>query len=156
MLTAKEPASRSSSCSAACCPRATPTSGGSSESDTSESRVSPAACPPALTVTTLTGAGTSRINALSSSPATRRSYVPSRALPVAALRVREELELLLVRDLVQLRVEGAGRVALPEQDRRHSGAHHSRAVPAAFADRPVAVRIEAVAEAAAPTMRQEA
>ena len=79
MLTANAPASRRSSWSAAWRPTATPTSGGSRESETSETTVRPAFCPPASTVTTLTGWGTSRINAFSSSPATGRSYVAADA-----------------------------------------------------------------------------
>jgi hypothetical protein len=44
------------------------------DSETSESTVSPAACPATSTVTTLTGDGTSRNRARSSSPGTLESY----------------------------------------------------------------------------------
>src|SRR5207247_560243 len=79
-----------------------------------------------------------------------------RALPVTALRVREDRTLFLVRDLVGRRVEQARRRALPEQDRRHARAHHRRAVLRALADRAVPMRVEAIAEPAAPAVREKA
>ena len=63
MLTAKAHASRSSSWRAACRPSTMPRSGGSSESETIESTVRPADCPPAVTVTTPTGFTTQTFDA---------------------------------------------------------------------------------------------
>src|SRR4249919_166790 len=77
-------------------------------------------------------------------------------LAVTALRVREDRALLLVRDLVELSVVGAGCRALPEQDRHHSWAHHGRAVLGSPSDRPIAVRVEAVTEGARSAVREEA
>src|SRR5262249_55488327 len=81
---------------------------------------------------------------------------PTARLLVAALRVREDRTLFLVRELVERGIERARRLALPEENRRHARAHHRRAVLAALADRAVPVRVEAVAEGSARTVCQEA
>ena len=132
-------------------------SGGSSESDTNESTVSPADRPPAVTVTTLTGAGNLASTLSGRRPPRRRSYAArERPYRWRHFEFPEQLLLLLERDLVQLWVVRPGASALPEQDRRHAGPHHSGAVLAALADRSFAVRVEAVTERAAPAMGQEA
>src|SRR5690242_8730482 len=125
-LIANAPDSRISSSSAAWRPRATATSGGSIESEPKESTVSPAASPETSTVTTPTGAGISRNRARSSSPGTGR--ILRARLLVAALRVREDRTLFLVRERVERWVERSWRGTLPEEDRGHAGTHHGRAV----------------------------
>ena len=73
--TAKPPAARSSSCSAACFAIEIPTSGGSSASGTSEATVRPSRSPSRSTVTTLTPAGWRRITSRSSSPPATRTIL---------------------------------------------------------------------------------
>src|SRR5438105_9496986 len=87
MLTASSPASRSSSCKAASLRIANPTSGGSSDSETSDATVRPRRWPRTSTERTATPAGKRPMTARSSSPPTTpRSYEPAlRALVLAAL-----------------------------------------------------------------------
>src|SRR6185312_1962314 len=76
--TAHSPASRSSSCSAACRATEKPTSGGSSESPTSVTTVSPTRCPPESTVTTATPLGKRPSSERSSSPVSTEPHSPLR------------------------------------------------------------------------------
>src|SRR5438067_4676345 len=132
-----------------------PTSGGSSESETSELTVSPARRPPASATTTETPVGQRRKSARCSAP--RSSTVPS----VASCLVRLALVVLQpcdleVRGLVGGLVVGAGRRALPHHVRRDAGTEDRRAVLRAVAGRMRTVRVEAVTEDARVRVRQEA
>src|SRR5436309_10749862 len=99
-----------------------PTSGGSSESETSELTVSPARRPPASATTTETPVGQRRKSARCSAP--RSSTVPrlaQRCLVRPALVVVQGGD-LEVRSLVGGLVVRAGRRAFPHHVRRHAGA----------------------------------
>ena len=78
-LAANPPACRSSSCSAASRATEIPTSGGSSESESSVPMVRPSRSPSASTVTTATPEGKRRISARRSSPATTSSMFEGQA-----------------------------------------------------------------------------
>src|SRR5205823_637670 len=133
-----------------------PTSGGSSESETSELTVSPARRPPASATTTETPVGQRRKSARCSAP--RSSTVPSVA---ASCLVRLALVVLQPRDL-EIRglvgglVVGAGGRALPHHVRRDAGTEDRRAVLRAVAGRMCTVRVEAVTEDTRVRVRQEA
>src|SRR4029077_3457176 len=124
-------------------------SGGSSESETSEATVNPAAFSPASTVTTATPAGTRRMTARSSSPLTTRAMIRRvtpglgvRALAVAGANlVALGVHLLLERDvgrvLPVVRVEPG---SLPHHVRRHAGPRSGDPVLLAGAGPALAVR----------------
>src|SRR6266550_776772 len=148
-----------------------PTSGGSSESETSELTVRPARRLPASATTTETPVGQRRKSARCSAP--RSSTVPRLAQrtvchcsvpglkPGTVNLVRLALVVvqggdLEVRGLVGGLVVRAGRCAFPHHVRRHAGAEDRRAVLRTVAGRMRAVRVEAVTEDARVRVRQEA
>src|SRR6266498_3209316 len=132
MLTTKPPARCRSSCIAASRAIETPTSGGSSESETSEPMVSPSRSPSRATVTTATPAGNRRMSAVSASPVMETE---SRSVDlVAELAALGQLLLELVRLLLREDVEHRqGRRGAPADVRSDARAHRNRAVHVAGA-----------------------
>src|SRR4051812_18691429 len=155
-LTANRPASRSGVCDCDACPIETPTSAGSSESETSEPTVSAYLRSSASTVTTATGAAARRIASLSSSPATATGLdASSRALVRWTLRVAEAQDLLVGAE-VQLAVVRPGGVAGPGDDRRDAGPVRGRPVALAHRRETLPPRVEPVAERAGRPVEEKA
>src|SRR6266540_7123221 len=133
MLTTKPPARCRNSCIAASRAIETPTSGGSSESETSEPTVNPRRSPSRSTVTTATPAGNRRMSAVSASRVAMESESRSVDL-VAELAALGQLLLELVRLLLREDVEHRqGRRGAPADVRSDARAHRDCAVHVAGA-----------------------